>query len=411
MVVDRLSAEQMTQNDKQALQRLLTLGVADVLAQGRTIHLDKHEELPRLIPILCAYFSREELTQLVGKEVSTRLLEMQQTEVLQNLFLEDELRKILHAFNEAKISILLFKGPALAYTVYPQAHLRTYHDIDALIRPTDLERARTLLSGMGFSFYEEYRANVINSKRTGYNFTLKREDSWLEVLLELHTAPHESEIGTDFDIAALWANAQPITILGESTLTLNPADHLLYLCWHYRFHSFSRLLWLYDIVVLLRTYADEMDWAQLINMARRQHLAATMYYCLLWCQELFGVAIPVQVLRKLRPPWLCRVLVERVAMRDVARTLVTAQGVRRRVLAQRTMVDTTMGLLASAGRTLFPTPAAIGQRYMEHSRIPLKLFYVFYLIHPWITLGKGICFLLLARGGGVSEGNGGKRTD
>ena len=411
MVEDRFSAEDMVQSDKQALKRLLTLGVADVLAQGGSIQLDKQEELPRLIPILCAYFTREELTQLLGKEVTARLLEMQQMEMLQNLFLEDELRKILHAFNEANIAILLFKGPALAYTVYPQAHLRTYHDIDALIRPADLERARTLLSGMGFSFYEEYRANVINSKRTGYNFTLKREDSWLEVLLELHTAPHESEIGTDFDIAALWANAQPITILGEQTLTLNPVDHLLYLCWHYRFHSFSRLLWLYDVVVLLRTYADDLDWARLIKLARRQHLAATMYYCLLWCQELFGVTIPGQVMRRLRPPWLCRVLVERVAMRDVARTLVTAQGATRRVLAQRMMVDTTMGLLAAAGRTLFPTPAAMGQRYMEHSRVPLRMFYVFYLIHPWITLGKGIRFLLIARGGRVSGDNGGKRTD
>jgi len=413
VVEDQLSVEQCLQNDKSALERLLKLGVADVLAQGRTINLEKNEELPRLIPVLCYYFTREELTQLLGKKVAARLLNMQHTAVVQNLFLEEELRKVLHTFNEAHIQLLLFKGPALAYTVYPQAHLRTYHDIDALIHPADLERARELLSTMGYSFYEEYRTNVINSKRTGYNFTLKREDSWLEVLIELHTAPHESEIGTDFDIAALWANAQPITILGETTLTLHPVDHLLYLCWHYRFHSFSRLLWLYDVVVLLRTHADALDWEQLIAMARRQHLATTTYYCLSWCHDLFGVAIPASVFSRLRPPLACRVMVERVAMQhDVARTLVTAQGQARRVLAQRTMVDTTLGLLKAAARTLFPTPAAMGQRYMEHSHLPLQMFYLFYLIHPWITLGKGLRFLLSSRvdGTGSKRGNGEKRT-
>ena len=384
-------------NDKQGLARLLKVGVADVLARGQTINLEKNEELPRLIPVLCTYFTREELAELVGNKVAARLLDMHRLEVLQNLFLEGELQKVLHAFNEANIAIMLFKGPALAYTVYPQAQLRTYHDIDALIHPDDLERAREVLTQMGYAFYEEYRANVINSKRTGYNFTLKREDSWLEVLIELHTAPHDSDIGTSFDVAALWDNAQAISILGEPTLTMSPVDALLYLCWHYRFHSFSRLLWLYDVVMLVRTHAHDLDWAALVKKARQQHLATTLYYCLCWCRDLFGVAIPAKVLSGLRPPLACRVVVERVAMPDVVRTLVTAQGQARRVLAHRAMVDTTPGLLKAAARTLFPTPAAMGQRYMEHSRLPLQLYFVFYLIHPWVTLGKGIQYIVSSR--------------
>lgn len=380
--------------DKQSLARLLRIGVADVLAQGQTINLEKNEELPRLIPLLCTYFTRDELTELIGKKVTARLLDMHRLEVVQNLFLEGELQKVLHAFNEATIRIMLFKGPALAYSVYPQPQLRTYHDIDALIHPDDLEHARNVLTRMGYTFYEEYRANVINSKRTGYNFTLKREDSWLEVLIELHTAPHESDIGTTFDVAALWANAQAITVLGEPTLTMNPLDSLLYLCWHYRFHSFSRLLWLYDVVMLVRTYGSELDWAALVKKARQQHLATTLYYCLCWSRDLFGVAIPAQVLSGLMPPLACRLVVERVAMPDVARTLVTAQGQARRVLAHRAMVDTTPGLLKAAARTLFPTPAALGQRYMEHSRLPLQLYFVYYLMHPWVTLGKGIRYML-----------------
>ena len=36
----------------------------------------------------------------------------------------------------------------------------------------------------------------------------------------------------------------------------------------------------------------------------------------------------------------------------------------------------------------------MGQRYMEHSRLPLRLFFVYYLIHPWLTLLKAMQYLL-----------------
>lgn len=385
------------QTDKQALARLLRLSVADVLAQGQSIDLERDEELPRLIPILCAHFSREELALLIGEKATGKLLDIQLTEVLQNLYLEGELRKILHAFNEANIRLMLFKGPALAYTVYPEAHLRTYHDIDALIHPGDLRAARNLLTSMGYKFYEEYRADALSREPTGYNFSLERADSWLEVLIELHTAPHESEIGTDFDVESLWAGAQAITVLDEPTLTLNPVDHLLYLCWHYRFHSFSRLLWLYDMLVMIRSAGNNLDWDALVQRARRQHLATTLYYCLTWCRDLFDAVIPGSVLERLYPPLMCRLIVERIAMPDAARALVTVEGQHRRKLAHWVMVDSTPGLFKAAWRSLFPIPIVLGRRYMEHSRLPLQLYFLYYFIHPWITLLKGIRYLLPAQ--------------
>ena len=392
-----LSSEPSIDRDREALAQLLTVGVADVLARNQTIDLNTNEELPRLIPILCAYFSREELTRLLGEHLTAQVLAMHQTEVLQNLFLERELQTILQAFNEASIPLMLFKGPALAYTVYPRPELRTYHDIDAMVRQEDLEKAHDLLTQRGYAFYEEYRANVIDANRSGYNYILKRPDSWLEVLIELHTAPHASEIGSLFDPQALWAQAEPITVLGEPTLTMNAVDHLLYLCWHYRFHGFTRLLWLYDLVVMLRATASTMDWDDLVRSARRQQLATTLYYCLCWCRDLFHVAIPEWVFARLRPPLVSRVLVERIAVTDTPRALTVPQWQPRRILARRAMVDSHRELLKAAMRALFPARATLARRYMDRSRLPLQLSFLLYLIHPWITLAKGYRFLLKKR--------------
>jgi hypothetical protein len=325
------------------------------------------------------------------------MLELYRMEMLQNMFLEGELQRVLHAFNAAGIPLILFKGPALAYTIYPKAHMRTYHDIDGLIHDNDISRARDLLTEMGYEFYEEYRANTIDKTRSGYNFMLKQADSWLEVLIELHTAPHTSDIGSDFDIPSLWARAQSITVLGEPALTMHPVDHLIYLCWHYRFHGFTRLLWLYDIVALLRAFESTFDWDDLVTAARRQNMATTLYYCLTWCRDLFGVAIPAEIFARLHPPLLCCLVIERITIHDPARVLSTASGQSRRVIAHHAMVDTTTRLLKAGLVAFFPPPALLARRYMEKSRLPLQLFFLYYLVHPWLTLAKGGSYLLKSK--------------
>jgi hypothetical protein len=149
----------------------------------------------------------------------------------------------------------------------------------------------------------------------------------------------------------------------------------------------------------VRALGQGLDWQSLVQRARRQRLATTLYYCLSWCRDLFAVDVPEHVFAQLAPPLACRIIVERIAMPDVARTLASAQGQSRRILAHRVMVDTTFSLLGAGVRILFPTPAAMGQRYMEHSRLPLRFFFLYYLIHPWITLAKGVRYLLSSRRG------------
>ncbi|MGH2493943.1 MAG: nucleotidyltransferase domain-containing protein [Ktedonobacteraceae bacterium] len=391
-LMDRRVAENKM-NDRDVLAQLLKLGVADARARHQALDLDTNEELPRLIPILCASFSREELSEMLGEQITEAMLAMHRTEALQNLFLEHTLRDVLHAFHEADIPLMLFKGPALAYQFYAPPHLRTYHDVDAFVQPGDLEKASELLAQRGFIFYEEFRSNITDATRTGYNYILKQTDSWLEMLIELHTAPHPSDIGAQFDASELWERARRIELLGEPVLTMDHIDHLLYLCWHYRFHGFTRLLWLYDLVVMLRALQVDMDWSMLVRRARRQNLATTLYYCLSWCRSLFAVEIPESVLKQLRPPLVSRVIVERFAMPDVMKALASQRWQARRIIARRAMVDSTSDLWKAALRALFPSKATIGRRYLNNSRLPLRLYGIFYVIHPIVTLAKGVAYI------------------
>jgi hypothetical protein len=175
---------------------------------------------------------------------------------------------------------------------------------------------------------------------------------------------------------------------------MHPLDHLLYLCWHFRFHWFSRVIWLYDLAAMLRAPGSQIDWNELILTARRQHAATTLYYCLCWCRDLFGTSVPREVLARLRPPLVCRLIVERITMPEAVRALALPQWEKRRILAHRVMVDSTAELLAEGRRAFFPAPVNLGRRYMEHSRLPLKFLFLYYFIHPWMTIARGCRYLL-----------------
>jgi len=153
------------------------------------------------------------------------------------------------------------------------------------------------------------------------------------------------------------------------------------------------LLWLYDIVVMARALQREEDWSELAKRAHQLDLATTLYYLLLWCCDLFQVPVSERVFRMLRPPLISRVVIERIALPDVAKALVSSLQQSRRILARRFMVDSSFDLLKAGARALFPSKAAIGRRYMSHSRLPLRLYFLFYVVHPWVTLAKGMRIL------------------
>ena len=67
----------------------------------------------------------------------------------------DELDKAavatLEAFDAADVDALLLKGPALAQRLYSPGEIRAYTDIDLMVPPRDLDRARERLVALGYT--------------------------------------------------------------------------------------------------------------------------------------------------------------------------------------------------------------------------------------------------------------------
>lgn len=163
-------------------------------------------------------------------------------------------------------------------------------------------------------------------------------------------------------------------------------DLLLYLCWHYRSHTFSRLIWLYDIFLLLRCYGDSLNWQLVDHLAHQQHLVATVYYCIRWCHQLFPSFDTYSLLAERRRP---APLVQYLMMRfggNNASLLLCAATPRKRKIVQRLMVDSVGQLMATIIHLLFPSSEHLGRLYMENSSLPVNLFWLYYFLHPWFVL-------------------------
>ncbi|HUC61867.1 MAG TPA: nucleotidyltransferase family protein [Alphaproteobacteria bacterium] len=131
----------------------------------------------------------------------------------------------LRALDAAGIETVCFKGFAHAYLLYPDPDLRTFGDLDLLVRPADLGRVIELLAARGFTFRPE------TAQRWGF----QAEGSFVPFAsaddscnLDLHTEPDVPPIGRALDAGLVFARARAFAA-GTLALKAPSAEHMVVL--------------------------------------------------------------------------------------------------------------------------------------------------------------------------------------
>jgi hypothetical protein len=94
-----------------------------------------------ILPLLYWNLKRIDDGKDVPAEVMTNLRIVYYKNAVLNTLRYDELSKILIAFNDAGIDVIVLKGAFLAETVYKNIGLRPMSDLDLLIKKGDLQKA------------------------------------------------------------------------------------------------------------------------------------------------------------------------------------------------------------------------------------------------------------------------------
>ncbi|RLE09719.1 MAG: hypothetical protein DRJ06_02385 [Candidatus Aminicenantes bacterium] len=174
---------------------------------------------------------------------------------------------------------VVVKGLSLAYRIYPEPYWRPFFDVDMLVHPDDGERVDELLPGFGLEpVMARHLSLASNLAALKKNFWLyrplyKKKELFLEVHLGFPLLHQEREGEEDF-----WTSREKFKVQGWELPCLLPEYEFALLCLHLQQHSYSRLIWLTDIVQLIK--ARQINWDKVKEIAQREHVEGSLAYAI-----------------------------------------------------------------------------------------------------------------------------------
>jgi len=178
--------------------------------------------------------------------------------------MEGELLEIVQLFGEHAIPVLVHKGPVLSRLVYGDPALREYSDLDLLLPPAELARARQLLANRGyqplFALTPALDQAVLESPRH-YHVALKHQ-----LMVELHwKIDAEFPVGTP-ESPDWWAGCPTVPLAGRPVLRLGDEELVLALLLHGSKHLWEQLNSVMELAELIRS-RPMLDWEEIRERA------------------------------------------------------------------------------------------------------------------------------------------------
>lgn len=291
-----------------------------------------------------------------------------------NIFLTEELLKLLNLFETNGIPAIPFKGPLLALSVYGDLALRTFNDLDIVVHRGDIQKAKALLLSQGYRFdlslTPEQEIAFLQSDLEGWFI---RNDG--RVMVEIQWGePKDFPFPLNFE--RFWGRLRKAPLEGRMVWTFAPEDLIGILAMHGAFHCWERLIWIRDLAELIRV-DQGIDWRGLINQAERQGWRRILFLGLSLAHDLMDTGLPREIWEKVQA--------------DSAAQLSAKQ-------LQRSLFEESKTLLGPLERSLFYLK--ITERFWDRMGyrlrmalhptvvdwkafpLPRSLFFLYYFIHP-----------------------------
>lgn len=290
-----------------------------------------------------------------------------------------ELSGALETLARADVPALIFKGVALAYSIYEAPHLRPRIDTDILVHARHAARARRALEEIGYAKDEWLAGDATTSQIP----LVKRDRRGGYHSIDLHWAVScRKAVAKRLTPELLFRGAVPLPALGPHALVPRPAVSLAIACLHPTLHHPDelKLIWLNDAHLLASAFSKE-DWADFASLALATQTSSLLAGSLAAAKAHFGTSLPTGLLETLLATK-CPAEVERLAgdRRDrLSDVWLDFQSLPWRERA------------AFARAVVLPPRSYMRESYAPGSRLPLTALYA-------LRAGRGLVKWLRGRG-------------
>ncbi|MGH3834138.1 MAG: nucleotidyltransferase family protein [Pseudonocardiaceae bacterium] len=236
----------------------------------------------RVTGLLCAAIDGGALPATEAQVRQARAAHRSRT--LRVLSLERELIAVVDLLAASAIETRVLKGTAVAHLDYSQPSIRSFIDLDILVRPADIDRAVQVLGAAGF-------IRTLAEPRPGFD---RRFDKGMTLVsparyeLDLHRTFVLGPWGVAVDLDALWDCGQEFTVAGRSLRALSRANRFMHACYHAALGDWPlRLASLRDVAEMLR--GADQDGEALIRLASDWGVGAVVAAAVADARRLLGI--------------------------------------------------------------------------------------------------------------------------
>lgn len=223
------------------------------------------------------------------------------------------------------LDVLVRKGGYLAYSIYPEAALREFNDLDLLIHESDRERASALLVEMGYAqgtLTQDARVVKPIARRTEVFWRLNASslpifirpaanDYVNHYRVDLRFGLLEPVTGKTLPMEDWFEGAQTVHAYGISSRVASREHFLIDVAVHLHREAIAltsieankdlRLMRFLDIAAIFASRDSMPDVARLGSLIEKYDLCHEVYYALHFTDLLFPSIIPQELLTRLRP--------------------------------------------------------------------------------------------------------------
>lgn len=196
----------------------------------------------------------------------------------------ERMRELIQILNEYEIDHLLFKGYVVR-NYYPVPALRSFGDIDFVIRKSDRKRADDLMIALGFERKCEFEPAFSYLKKNEY--------------YEIHTGVLEVDVSDKADYIGYFERIWDYAVCCENhSYEFKPEFHFLYILTHLAKHissSGAGIRMYLDVAFFILHFGQSLDWKWVQTELETLKLSdfANMVFCAV--DHWFGVASPLPV--------------------------------------------------------------------------------------------------------------------
>jgi hypothetical protein len=258
---------------------------------------------PRLLELAAEHGVLGHLAARLGKmaggsvlpETRQALLDGQRAHNFVTLRMTAELFRILDQFASAGIGALVVKGPVLAVRAYGDPAMRSYGDLDLLVRRRDVRRATELMIAAGYDAAVPIAA-IDAGKIPGQYLFFKRDS---KMLVELHNDSTLRYFPRRLPLEGLFERQARVQVDSREVPALSVEDELVLICVHGAKHLWERLMWIADVAALVSRQVN-LDWDRAASSAKEVGAGRMLHTGLALSAALLKLRLPDHVLEKVK---------------------------------------------------------------------------------------------------------------